>query len=112
MSKLITTITVHNFQSMVEAASLPVLVDFWADWCGPCRMLAPLIDDIASEYEGRLTVGKVNIDQSGDLAQRFDITMIPTLLIFKNGIVQSKIVGVKSKEDICRMLEPHLATRP
>lgn len=101
-------ITSVNFDTMVKNAEGPVLVDFWATWCMPCRMLAPVIDDVASAYAGKLAVGKINVDEEPALAEQFGIMSIPTLILFKNGEAKEKLVGLHPKEAIERMLEPHL----
>jgi thioredoxin 1 len=86
-----------------------VLVDFWAEWCGPCRRLAPTVDAIATEFDGRLTVAKVNVDENPTVPGRFMIRGIPTLLLFKDGQVAETLVGLHSKEDITRLVEKHLS---
>lgn len=93
-------LTSENFETDVLNSKIPVIVDFWAPWCGPCRMLAPTMTEIAEENEGFLSVGKVNVDEEPELASRFGISSIPTLLIFKNGQVTERSVGVKSKIQI------------
>lgn len=98
-------ITEENFKDEVLSSEIPVLVDFWAAWCGPCRMLAPAVEQIAEEYEGKIKVGKVNIDEQESLAVRFGIASIPTLLLFKDGKVAAQSIGFCPKEDIEKMFE-------
>ena len=94
------TLTNDNFEAEVIASEVPVLVDFWATWCGPCRMIAPAVEDIANEYEGRLKVGKINVDEEPDLAKRYGIMSIPTILIFKNGEVANQSIGYVPKDTL------------
>ncbi|MFO1497949.1 MAG: thioredoxin [Verrucomicrobiota bacterium] len=94
------TLNETNFSDEVLKSSVPVLVDFWAEWCGPCKMIAPILDEIAQEYDGRLKIGKVNIDEQQNLASQHGIRAIPTLLVFKNGQVADQIVGLRSKRDL------------
>ncbi len=99
-----------NFKTEVLAATVPVLVDFWAEWCGPCRMIAPLLDELAGEYHGQVKIGKVNVDENQQLAGEYRVSAIPTLLVFKDGQVQDVIVGLKSKRDLKASLDrltPH-----
>jgi thioredoxin 1 len=100
MAENIVTLTTENFASEVLQASTPVLVDFWAEWCGPCKMIAPVLDELAGEYEDRLKIGKVNIDDYQNLAGEYGIRAIPTLLLFKGGQVAEQIVGMRSKRDL------------
>ena len=102
-------ITDTNFESEVVKSSTPVLVDFWAAWCAPCRALAPTIDSIATEYKGRVKVGKLDVDANGSTAARFNIRGIPTLLVIKDGQVKEQIVGAVGKEVITKALDKHLA---
>lgn len=99
------TITSANFESEVLQSDMPVLVDFWASWCGPCKMLAPTISEIASEYEGKVKVGKVNIDDDTAIAIKYGIVSIPTVVLFKNGEVADKSVGFVPKAEIEAMLK-------
>ncbi len=92
--------TKNNFEELVLNADKPVLVDFWATWCMPCRMLAPTIEEIAEEAEGRAYVGKVNVDEEGELAMKYGVRSIPTLIFFENGKEVNRMVGVQDKEDI------------
>ncbi len=101
----ILTITEANFQDEVLNSKLPVLVDFWAAWCGPCRMLSPVVDSIAQEYDGKVKVGKVNVDEEMDLAMRFQVASIPTLLVFKDGQVVNQSAGVISKEQVAALIK-------
>ena len=101
----IVTLTEANFADEVVKSSVPVLVDFWAEWCGPCKMIAPALDELASEYDGRVKIGKVNIDDHQSIAAEYGIRAIPTLLIFKDGQVTEQIVGLKSKRDLKSSLD-------
>lgn len=103
-SQNVITLTAENFDSEVLQADVPVLVDFWAAWCGPCRMIAPIIDQLADEYAGKIKVGKVNVDEQGQLAQKYGIMSIPTLYFFKDGEAVSQVVGVRPKAELERII--------
>ncbi len=104
-SNQILTLGTDDFQRKVLESDIPVLVDFWADWCQPCHMLAPVVDQLAETYAGRITVGKVDIDANGDLATRYDINSIPTILVFRGGEVVERLVGVRAKADYTAALD-------
>ena len=97
-------LTDSNFAEIVEQGELPVLVDFWATWCGPCRILSPTVDEIADEYADRITVAKCNVDDAEEIAMQYRIMSIPTLLFFKGGEVVDKRVGVVSKDEIVSII--------
>lgn len=98
-------VTEVGFDSVVNQSKTPVLLDFWAEWCGPCKMLGPTIDEIANEYAGKAVVGKVDLDEEQALAGRFSIQSIPTLLFFKGGVVVKQLVGVRPKKEIVEELK-------
>ena len=93
------TLTNESFENEVLNSDIPVVVDFWASWCGPCRMVAPVIEELAREYSGKAKVGKVNVDEEAELAVKYGIASIPTVLIFKNGEVTEKLVGAQSQDE-------------
>ena len=102
------TFTDANFQAEVISSAAPVLVDFWAPWCGPCKMIAPTIDAVATEYAGKVRVGKVNTDENPQTASSFNISAIPTVLLFKGGQIVDKFVGVVQKDKLTNSLNAHL----
>lgn len=98
-------LTEENFKQEVLNAGQPVLVDFYADWCGPCKALTPVLTELASEFQGKATIGKVNIDENSALATEYGISSIPTLLLFRNGKPANKLVGMRSKKDLRAIFE-------
>jgi thioredoxin 1 len=102
-------LTDDNFQKEVLESATPVLVDFWAVWCGPCRAIAPVVEEIARDYEGKLKVGKMDVDAHQDVPIRFGIRSIPTLMVFKNGQVVEQIIGGIPKQQLLSKVTPHLA---
>ncbi len=99
-----------NFDAEVLQSEQPVLVDFWAEWCGPCKALAPLIDELATEYTGKAKVGKVNTDDNKDISVRFSISSIPTVILFHNGEIVEKFVGLRGKQDFKSVLDKTVAS--
>jgi thioredoxin 1 len=108
MSEQIVHVTDDSFESDVLKSSEPVLIDYWAEWCGPCKMIAPVLDEIATEYSGRLKVVKLNIDDNPDTPPRYGIRGIPTLMLFKNGEVEATKVGAVSKSQLVAFIDSNL----
>jgi thioredoxin 1 len=110
MADGILTLTSNTFDETVQSSSEPVIVDFWAEWCGPCKMIAPILQEIATEQAGKVTVAKLNVDDNPDLAMRFNVMSIPTLLVFRDGEVQKRLVGAKGKGQLLQELDEFLDT--
>ncbi|MGI9623496.1 MAG: thioredoxin [Acidimicrobiales bacterium] len=108
MAEGITTLTATTFEEEIGAASEPVLVDFWAEWCGPCKMIAPILSEIAVEQEGKLRIAKLNVDEASDVARRYQVMSIPTLIVFKDGEPAKRIVGAKGKAALLQDIEEFL----
>lgn len=104
----VVTLTAANFAQEVEKSDVPVLVDFWATWCGPCRAVAPIVDQLATEYQGKAKVAKVDVDSEQALAQRFSIASIPTLIVFKGGQPVEQVLGARPKPQIAALLNKHI----
>jgi thioredoxin 1 len=108
VSEKIVTLSDATFDEHVKGSDVPVLVDFWAEWCGPCKVILPILEEIAEEQAGKIQIAKLNIDDSLEVTQRFDVMSIPTLILFKNGEPEVRLIGSKPKSQLLQALSPHL----
>ena len=108
MSDLIQHVTEDTFEPSVLKSDVPVLVDYWAEWCGPCKALAPLLEDLAKDYGGKLKIAKVNVDENQQLARKYNIKAIPTLMLFKNGNIEATKIGALSKSQLTAFLDSNI----
>jgi thioredoxin 1 len=108
MAEGINTLSDTTFDELIGGSDAPVLVDFWAEWCGPCKMIAPILEEIAGEQAGKVQIAKVNVDDHPDLAMRFDVMSIPTLILFKDGEAQKRLIGAKGKGQLLEELSEYL----
>ena len=108
MANGIVTLTSSNFDETIKSNNTPMVIDFWAEWCGPCRTIAPVLSEIAAEQKGKLTVAKLNVDEHGDIAQRYNVMSIPTLLVFDKGEIKKRLVGAKGKSQLLQELAEFL----
>lgn len=108
MAEGIVTLTSSTFDETVNSSNTPIVVDFWAEWCGPCKQIAPILSEIATEKAGQVTIAKLNVDDHGDIAMRYNVMSIPTLLVFKDGELKKRMVGAKGKGQLLQELEEFL----
>ena len=108
MSENTVTLNDSNFNDQI-AGETPILVDFWAEWCGPCRLVAPVLDEIAKEYQGKISIGKLNVDENPRLSANFDVMSIPTMILFKDGVEKKRIIGARPKHSIVSELSEYLS---
>lgn len=107
-SEKIIILTKDNFEKEVIQSDMPILIDFWASWCGPCRAVAPIMEELAGEFDGKVKIGKVNVDEEGELAAKFRIMSIPTLMLYKGGQMVEKVIGARSKDEFVQLLNKNL----
>lgn len=107
-SEKVVVLNKDNFEQEVINSDKPVIIDYWASWCGPCRMVAPIMEDLSEEYDGKAKICKVNVDEENDLAMKFRIMSIPTIMLYKNGQMVERVVGARSKEEFKKLLDQNL----
>ena len=108
MAGNIGTLTDNSFDEEIKGSDVPVLVDFWAEWCGPCKMIAPVLEEIANEHPGKIKIAKLNVDENMEISRRFEVMSIPTLILFKDGEPQLRLIGAKGKSQLVQELEAYL----
>ena len=108
MAGNISALTDNTFDEEIKGADVPVLVDFWAEWCGPCKLIAPVLEEIATEHEGKIKIVKLNVDENLEISRRFEVMSIPTLILFKDGEPQRRLIGAKGKGQLLQELEAFL----
>jgi len=108
VSDKIVNVQDDQFDSLIKDSKLPVLVDFWAEWCAPCKMIAPILDQVAEDYDGKVTIAKVNVDEARSISVKFGVRSIPTLMLFKNGEVEDTKIGMVNKAQLSEFLDPHV----